>query len=349
MHARELFPLLKAAFHQWVEDRSPRLAAALSYYALFAVTPLLLISIAIAGLVFGEEAARGDVVRTVSEVVGETAGRAIEEVMRNARQSVHSGTLAALIGFALLLFGASGVFNHLKESLNAIWNVAPRERGGLVRFLRKRFLSFAMVLAVGFLLLVSLIISAALAAGGRYVGSRLPGGETLWQVVNLVVSLAVITFLFALIFRYVPDIRVAWRDVWMGAAFTAILFTIGQTLIGFYLGRSNIATAYGAAGSVVVILVWIYYSSLIVFFGAEFAEVYARRRREGVTQPRPRSSRRVLPAVVASEPPRPGVGKVAPVATGCAGLVVGLLLGVVSAVVGIFVTALTAAAKKLWK
>lgn len=344
MHAREFFPLLKAAFHEWVEDRSPRLAAALSYYALFAVTPLLLISISIAGLAFGEEAARGEVVRTVSQVVGETAGRAIEEVIRNARQSVHSGTVAAIIGIVLLLFGASGVFNHLRESLNTIWEVAPAERSGVVRLLRKRFLSFAMVMAVGFLLLVSLLISAALAAAGRYVSSRLPGGETLWQMVNLAVSLGVITFLFALIFRYVPDVRIAWRDVWMGAAFTAILFTIGQTIIGIYLGRSDVATAYGAAGSVIVILVWIYYSSLIVFFGAEFAEVYARRRREGVAQQRRRAPQ---PAVV--ETHRQTGGAVVPVATGCAGLVVGLLLGVVSAVVGMIVTALTAAAKKLWK
>jgi len=329
------------------------LAAALSYYALFSVTPILLISIALAGMVFGEEAARGEVLATVRDVVGETAGRGIEQLILNARQEREGGIFATIVALALLLFGASGVFNQLKDALNTIWDAAPQKKGGLLRLVRQRFLSFAMVLVVGFLLLVSLVISAALAAAGKYLEGFLPGNATVWQFVNLAVSLVVITVLFAMIFRYVPDRRIPWNEVWLGAAFTSVLFTLGKTFIGLYLGRGTIASAYGAAGSVVVILIWIYYSSMIVFFGAEFTEVYSRRRSQGAVQPRQRAGLAAVqplrPIVMPAETKRTRGGRVAPVATGCIGLLIGLLLGIISAVLGVLVTAVTTAAKKLWK
>jgi membrane protein len=364
--AREFIPILRESFSEFLKDKAPRLAAGLSYYALFSLTPILLISIAIAGLVFGDEAARGEILKSVSSVSGETAGKGIEEMILNAREKETSGAVAAIVGFGMLLFGASGVFNQLKDALNTIWEIPAPKRGGIFRMLRQRFLSVAMVMVVGFLLLISLVINAALAAAGGYLEDRLPGNEVIWQTVNILVSIAVITVLFAMIFRYVPDKRIPWNEVWIGAAFTAVLFNLGEVLIGLYLGKSSVASAYGAAGSVVVILVWVYYSSLLLFFGAEFTEVFARRRRGGdaergrggegamgrggvTREPHLESyARASTPShPISTVSPRRSGGKVAPVMTGCAGLIIGVFVGIGSAIIGVVVTAITSLVKKL--
>lgn len=269
-------PLLKATFSKWTEDKVPRLAAALAYFTVFSLAPLLIISISIAAIFFGEDAARGQIVGQIQSLVGQEGAEAIESMIANANQ-VEGGVVATIVGIVTLLLGASGVFGQLQDALNTIWEVAPKPGRGIVNFIRIRILSFGMVLAIGFLLLVSLIASAVLAGLGTFMNGILPDLAPLWEVVNFVVSFGVITFLFALIYKVLPDVRITWGDVWIGAAFTAFLFTIGRTLIGIYLGSAAVGSAYGAAGSLVVILVWVFYSAQILLFGAEFTQVYARR------------------------------------------------------------------------
>jgi membrane protein len=186
------------------------------------------------------------------------------------------GIVSSIVGIVVLLFGASGVFGELQAALNTVWEVQPKPDRGLWGMIKDRFFSFTMVLGVGFLLLVSLLLSAALSAVGRFLSERLPGGEALWQVLNFVISLGVVTSLFALIFKVVPDVKIEWRNVWIGAAVTALLFTLGKFLLGLYLGKASFASMYGAAGSLVVLVVWVYYSAQILFLGAEFTQVYAR-------------------------------------------------------------------------
>ena len=259
-----------------IDDKIPQLAAALSYYTLLSLSPLLVFAVAVAGLVFGEEAARGQIAAQLQQVFGPEAGDAIQTIMVHAKQP-GSGALGTVIGVAVLLFGASGVFGELQESLNTIWEVAPRPGRGILGIVKDRFLSFTMVLGVAFLLLVSLVVSAALSALGNWV-SDFVGVQWVWQGVNFVVSLAMITVLFALVFKVIPDVTIRWRDVWMGAAVTAALFTVGKFLFGLYVGKAGVASAYGAAGSLVVMVVWVFYSAHILFVGAEFTQVYARAK-----------------------------------------------------------------------
>jgi membrane protein len=275
---RDLPGMLKAAFADWKDDNAPRLGAALAYYTIFSLAPLLLIAVAIAGLVFGREAAQGRVVEEIGGLLGETGARAIEEVVANARKP-SEGVPAAIAGLVALLFGASGAFNELRRAMNTVWEVPEREGGGLKALVKDRLLSFAMVVFIGFLLLVSLLASAALSAMGEVMGGFMTEKLRLLQAVNVVVSLGVVTVLFAMIFKFLPDARpaVAWKDVWIGAFMTAVLFTIGKYGIGLYLGRGTVGSAYGAAGSLLVILVWVYYAAQILFFGAELTQVYARR------------------------------------------------------------------------
>jgi len=284
MTPRDILGMVKEAFTDWNEDNAPRLGAALSYYTIFSIAPLLLISIAVAGLAFGADAAQGRVVAQIQGLVGRTAAEAIQGMLESARKP-GQGLVATVFGAATLLFGAGGAFNELRGALDVIWEIPPRKGGGLLAMIRERLASFAMVLVVGFLLLVSLVISAGISA--FEVKGTFPGSGVVLQVVNNGVSLAVITVLFALIFKYLPDAHppVAWKDIWVGALITAALFTLGKYAIGFYLGRSSVASAYGAAGSVVLLLVWVYYSAQILFFGAELTQVYARRHgsRLGVT------------------------------------------------------------------
>jgi membrane protein len=272
---RALFSLLKDTYSDWSEDKASRLAAALAYYTAFSIAPLLLITIAVAGLVFGREAAQGRIVGQLEGVMGPAAG-AIETSLANS-QDTSAGTLSAIIGLATLVWSASSLFGQLQESLNTIWEVAPDPNAGLVATLRRRFLSMTMVLGVGFVLLVSLVVTAGVSAVGTFFGDLLPGGAFLWQIVNFLLSFAVIMLLFAAIYKVLPDVTVDWSDVWIGSAVTALLFTVGKLLIGLYLGHASIGSTFGAAGSLLVFLVWVEYSAQILFFGAEFTQVYARR------------------------------------------------------------------------
>jgi membrane protein len=276
MKTKEIIELIKETFRDWSEDKAVRLAAALSYYTVVALAPLLVIIIAIAGLVFGREAAQGQIVAQIGSLVGQQSAEAIQGIIANASQP-KSGIIAGVLGIATLLFGASGVFGQLQDGLNTVWEVQPKPGRGLLGIIKDRFLSLTMVFGVGFLLLVSLVLSAALSALGAYVNSLLPLPEIVLQALNFIISLLVITLLFAMIFKVLPDAKIAWGDVWIGATITALLFAVGKLLLGLYIGRSSVGSAYGAAGSLVVILVWIYYSTQILFLGAEFTQVYANR------------------------------------------------------------------------
>lgn len=269
--------LLKHTFFKWLEDKAPRLGAALAYYTMFSLSPVLIITIAIAGLVFGQKASQGQIVAQIQGLVGEEGAKAIQAMIENARRPA-SGTIASLLGLITLLIGATGLFGELQDALNTIWHVRPSSGRGLLGIIKDRFLSFTMVLGVGFLLLVSLMISAGLAAMGRFVGGMLSRWAFLGQLANFLVSFVVITVLLAMLFKYLPDIQIAWNDVWIGAAATALLFSVGKFLIGFYLGRSSVASAYGAASSLAIILIWVYYSAQIFLFGAEFTQIYAKHR-----------------------------------------------------------------------
>lgn len=271
----EIVKLLKQTWQEYNADNAPRLGAALAYYTIFSLAPMLLIAIAIAGLVFGEEAARNQIVGQVGGLIGTQGAEAIQAMITNANQPESGGILATITGIVLLIFGASGVFGELQASMNIIWGVKEKPDLGFWHTIRERFFSFGLVLGTGFLLLVSLVLSSALAAIGTYFQNAVPGSETLWQVVNFVASLAVTTLLFAMIYKFIPDVRISWHDVWIGACITALLFGLGRFLIGYYLGSGSVTSVYGAAGSLVVILLWAYYSSQILFLGAEFTQVYA--------------------------------------------------------------------------
>ncbi len=274
LNPKAFWELLKVTFTRWSAEKPFQLAAALAYYTLFSLAPLLIIVIAIAGLVFGHEAAQNHIVSTLQGVVGPEGAQAIQALIQQASQP-SAGILAILMGTVTLLIGAGGVVGQLQDSLNTIWGVEPKPGRGLLGLVRDRFVSFGMVLGIGFLLLVSLVVSAGLAAVIQVLGGVLPGGEALWHGLEVLVSFGLITVLFALIYKVLPDVHLAWRDVWIGAAVTSLLFTLGKLLLGLYLGRKGVTSAYGAASSLVLILLWVYYSALIVFFGAEFTRVYA--------------------------------------------------------------------------
>jgi len=267
--------LLKSTFKEWNEDKASRLAAALAYYTAFSVAPLLLIAISIAGLVFGAEAAQGSIFNQLQGLLGPEAAGTIEAAVKNSSQPGAS-TISAIIGLVTLIWSASNVFSQLQDALNTIWEVQPKP-AGIVGSLKRRLLPMSMVLGIGFLLLVSLVLSAGLSALGHFFNGLLPGTAVLWEVVNFVISFAVVTGLFGAIYKLLPDVEIKWSDVWIGAAVTALLFTVGKLLIGLYLGNASIGSTYGAAGSLLVVLVWVYYSAQILFFGAEFTQVYARR------------------------------------------------------------------------
>lgn len=275
MGVRHLARLLKQAASEWLEDNAPSRAASLSYYTVFSIAPLLLIAVAVAGLVFGRQAVSGELSGQLQGLLGPGSARAVEEMMTSASK-VGSGILASIVGVALLGLGACGAFVELQNTLNVMWGVDKSKASGFFGFIRARLLSFAMIGVIAFLLLVSLIVSAGLAAAGHFANGHLPAAEGIFHLVNFVVSFGVITVLFAAIFKILPDARIAWRDVWLGAAVTSFLFVTGKLLIGLYLGKSSVASSYGAAGSFAVLLIWIYYSAMIVLFGAEFTQVYAR-------------------------------------------------------------------------
>jgi membrane protein len=270
---------LKQTFWAWNSHEAPRLGAALSFYTMLSLAPLLILVVAVDSLLFGHSAARNEIIGQVQGIMGAEGAKAVEAVI--ARGQRPAGVFASVIGVATLLVGASGAFSELQSALNKIWDVHPKKGSSVASLIKSRLFSFGMVLAVGFFLLVSLVITAGLAVLGRFFGEILPMPELLMQAVNFAVSFAGISALFALIFKYVPDASVKWRDVWEGAIATALLFTIGKSLIGLYLGKAAVGSAYGAAGSLIVVIVWVYYSAMIFFFGAEFAHVRATDRKNG--------------------------------------------------------------------
>ncbi len=278
---RTLWHLIKEAAADWSHDRAPRLGAALAYYTVFSLVPFLVVVIALIGLVLGQEAAQSAILSHIATMVGDQSAAAIKDMIHRADQP-STGLVATGLAVVTLLFGASGVFGQLQDALNTVWGVEPKEGRGVWGFIKDRFLSFVAVLGTGFLLLVSLILSSALAAFGKWFSGLLPLPEALLHLFNFVLSFVVVTGLFALIFKVLPDARVAWRDVWVGALLTAALFTIGKYALGLYLGKSNVASAYGAAGSLVLILLWVYYSAQILLYGAEFTQVYANRLGERI-------------------------------------------------------------------
>jgi membrane protein len=252
----------------------PRLGASLAYYTLFALAPVLVIAIAIGGLIFGAEAVRGEIVGQIQGLIGKEGAVAVQSMLEGASRPSSSipATIAGIITFFL---AATGAFLELQTALNTIWRVEPKADGSYWRMLiMQRVISFGLVVALGFLLITSLLVSAALAAIHRYMGHAFPGVVVLWEALNVIVSLGVITLLFAMIYKVLPDVKLAWRDVWVGGLVTAGLFTIGKLAIGLYLGTASIASTYGAAGSVIVILVWVYYSAQIILLGAEFTRAY---------------------------------------------------------------------------
>ena len=276
MNSKGAIQLVKETIAEWNEDKVSRLAAALAYYTIFSIAPLLIIAIAIAGVVFGQEAAQNQIVGQIKGLVGQQGAEAIQAMILNANKP-GAGLVATVVGVITLLFGASGLFGQLQDALNTIWEVTPRPDRGVKGVVQDRFWSFTMVLGTGFLLLVSLVLSAALSGVATYLSSLAPELVQIWQIVNFFVSFAIITILFALIYKVIPDANVAWNDVWIGAIVTAFLFSIGRYLIGLYLGSSAVGSAYGAAGSLVIVLIWVYYSAQILLIGAEFTQVYATR------------------------------------------------------------------------
>lgn len=277
MKIKTIFALLKETVSEWNKDKASRLAAALAYYTVFSLSPLLIIVIAIAGAVFGEEAVRGEIVGQIQGLVGKEGAEFIQAAIANASKPQAGGGFASLISIGVLLFGASGLFAQLQDALNTIWEVQPDPKQGVASFIRSRFLSFSMVLGIGFLLLVSLVLSAGLSAVVSYLSHLLPEVASLLQVANYILSFVVTTVLFGLIYKFLPDVKITWSDVLIGAAITSLLFALGRYLLGLYLGNSSFGSSYGAAGSLVVILAWVYYAAQILFFGAEFTQVYARR------------------------------------------------------------------------
>jgi membrane protein len=283
MKRKSYWNFVKDTITQWLEDDPFQLASSLSYYTLFSLTPLLLIVIAITGFVFSREAAQGQIVETIQGLVGPDSARAIQGMIQNASDKPKTGMISTLIGTVALLIGAGGVVGQLQTSLNKIWGVTPKPGQGIWGFVRQRFISFAMVLGIGFLLLVSLVMSALVTGFTHLMGELIGGSAGVAHALELSVSFISVTTLFAMIYKFLPDVLIRWRDVWIGAALTAFLFTIGKFLIGLYLGSSGVTSTYGAAGSLITVLLWVYYSSLIFFLGAEFTQVYASQYGSGVT------------------------------------------------------------------
>lgn len=272
---RTLSKILKEAAMSFAGDNAPRLGAALAYYTVFSIAPLILITITLAGMIFGEEAARGQVFLHMRGLIGDTGAEVLNEMVQDASRA-NSGAIATTLGIVALLFGASGVFGQLRAALNTIFKVPAKDTPIIMGFLKERFLSVASVIVIGFLLLVALIVDTGISAAGDYMQGRLHGGEGLWHVVELLISTSMITVLFALVFRYMPDIRIPWRDVWLGAFVTAILFSLGKFALGLYLGKKATESTHSAAGALIVLLLWVYYSAQILFFGAELTQAYSR-------------------------------------------------------------------------
>jgi membrane protein len=279
LHIRELLQLLKEAVGEWIDDKAPRLGASLAFYTLLSMAPLLIVIIAVAAVVYGREAALGQLVWQIQDLVGPDGAKAIQGMIQSAYQP-GTGAVATLLGLLTLAFGASTVVVELRDALNTIWRVTPDPQntrfGSIFRFAKDRFYSFGLILSVGFLLLVSLVLNAWIAAMGSFFSASLPIPEAVLQIATFLFSFFVTTFLFAAIYKLLPDVHLEWSDVAVGASVTSLLFTIGKQLIGLYLGKASFSSTYGAAGSLVIVLVWVYYSAMLFFLGAEFTKVYTK-------------------------------------------------------------------------
>ena len=283
----DLWPLVKQSVVSWSDDYAPSMGAALAYYTVFSIAPLLLIVISIAGLIYGEDAARGAIFTQISGLVGNEGATAIQGLLKSVNKPSES-IVATIVGVVTLLLGATTVFGELQDALNRIWRApALAEGGGLWSLLRRRLLAFGMILTIGFLLIVSLLLSAVVAAISGWMGPSFIGWEALLHLINFSISFGVTTVLFAMIYKIMPRVTIAWRDVWLGAAVTSLLFSVGKFLIGLYIGKTSVASGFGAAGSLAVLLVWIYYSTQVFLMGAEFTWVYANMygSRRGKGQP----------------------------------------------------------------
>lgn len=320
MNVKRLGKMLKDAFAAWQEDYAPSMGAALSYYTMFSIAPLLLIVIAVAGLLFGEEAARGALVAQLQGLMGDEGARAIETLVKSVNKPTQ-GIVATVVGVGTLLLGATTVFGELQSDLDRIWRAPAREKSsGLWSLLRTRLLSFGMILGIAFLLMVSLVVSAAVSALGELWAPFFGAWEAVAHALNIAVGFGVTTVLFAMIYKFMPRADVGWHDVWVGSAVTAALFTIGRFLIGLYLGKSGVTSGFGAAGSLVLVMLWVYYSAQIFLLGAEFTWVYAHElgSRRGQTRPRPAETAAAAPSgaqaapVASAEPGRADVRAPAP-------------------------------------
>ena len=336
---KQCWALVKQAGTAWIDDHAPSMGAALSYYTVFSLAPMLLIVVAVAGLVFGQDAARGALFGQLSGMMGADGAKAVEDLLASVSQP-SEGILATITGVVVLLIGATTVFGELQDALDRIWRAPERAGGsGLWTLLRSRFLSFGMILGIAFLLMVSLVVSAGVSAIGKWWQPAFGGWEVLAQTVTFVFGLVVTTVAFAMIYKLMPRVKVHWQDVWIGAAVTALLFSLGRFLIGLYIGKSGVASGFGAAGSLVVVFVWVYYSAQIFLLGAEFTWVYATTfgsmkelGKAGATSPAGKSPESDLPHK--SDPPvaavKAGVGdapaQVAPPAS-TAELAVAVLVG----------------------
>ena len=279
MRLVHIWPLLKDSVKAWVDDYAPSMGAALAYYTVFSLAPLLLIVIAVAGVVFGHDAVRGEIVHQLGGVMGRDGATAVQGLLESASEP-RQGFVSSVVGFALLIVGATTVFAELQSALDRIWRVPEAKKtSGVWNLLRTRFLSFGLVLGLGFLMLISLVISAALSVFGNWYGGVFRDWKIVLHIVNIVVSLVMSAALFAMIYKFMPRARIAWSDVWIGAAVTAVLFEMGKFLLGLYLGNAGVASGFGAAGSLVLLIVWVYYSAQIFLLGAEFTWVYARAPR----------------------------------------------------------------------
>ena len=272
-----LWPLLKMTATAWLDDRAMRLAAALAYYSIFSLAPLIIIAISVAGFIFGEAAARGAISEQLTESLGPMGASAVENMINSARSTASSG-LMTIVGIGLLIFSATGIFGQLKDAMNTIWGIMPKPDRGVRGMVIDRLLALIMVFCIGLLLMASLVITVCLSALSGWLGDVMPLPGAFWQALNLLVSFAVTTLLFAMIFKILPDADIRWLDVWTGAAITSLLFTLGKWGLSLYLGRESAVSTYGAAGAFVLILLWVHYSACILFFGAEFTQVYAHAR-----------------------------------------------------------------------
>ena len=281
MNYKTCHDFLKETIQNWLDDDAPRMGAALAFYSIISIGPLLVVVIALAGLVFGQAEATERILGSIGGLVGSEGANAVKIIIDNSHKET-TGLIATIVGIATLIFGASGVFSELQSALNSIWNVRPKPNQGIWRIIQNRFLSVGMVLGTAFLLLISLVISTALSAFSEYIIASMPNFKMILAIIAGLFNFAVIPVLFAMIFKYLPDAKIRWKDVWVGGFLTALLFIIGKFLIGYYLGHSDISSSYGAAGSLIILLLWIYYSAQIIFLGAEMTKTYADHYGSGV-------------------------------------------------------------------